>query len=320
MHDEARMTICTVSFGHARHLALNHDLLTRLNPREWGRVDWMVAENAAEGQPDRVVDTASFLVLPGSNERSRGASHHHASALNGLLPHVKTRFLLVLDPDFYILRPGWLQEVETHMRHEGLAFFGVPWHPRYTENYRYFPAVHCMFIDRKFVRLEDVDFSPILDRSLPAWAARIPLMHRLRQSWDTGTRVYERFSRQPSVQSECVTPVYRPGEDVPGASDEIRNLKQRAVEFFLPDALCYRPKRRGAYTGVGFLERKLISAPLPRLWEESIWKNAPFGLHVRGSFGSKGRNADDELDLLKKFLESIPSREVAGKTGGNFMV
>ncbi|MGE5027695.1 MAG: glycosyltransferase family 2 protein [Betaproteobacteria bacterium] len=303
MFDEERFTICTVSFGHARHLALNHDLLARLNPSEWDRADWLVAENAPGEQAHRMVEDPGFSMLPGSDERSKGASHHHASALNGLLRHVETRFLLVLDPDFYILRPNWLKEVEAHMRHEGLAFFGAPWHPRYTENYRYFPAVHCMFIDRKFVRLEDIDFCPILDRGQPGRAAgRIPLMHRFRQSWDTGTRVYERFAHRPSVLTECITPVYRPEEEFAAGS---RNWRRRAVEFFLPDALCYLPKRRGAYTGVGFHERKLIPAPLPRLWEESIWRDAPFGLHVRGSFDSKSRNADDELGLLSQTLDML---------------
>ena len=315
-----RLTVCVVSFGHARHLALNWELCQRLLGIASSRVDWLVAENAQGDAAERLDPSASpFKIVPGSSVTHLGGSYHHADAVNMLLSRAATRFVLVLDPDFYLLRRNWMDEVLAHMRENGLALFGVPWHPRYVENYRYFPAVHCMFIDQEKVPAADLDFRPLLQDSDGAGGSdsvprprrnantlwhKAGLGHRLRQPWDTGARIYLRYRDDPRVPSEFVTPVYRLPDDWI-ASGNRHGLSSRVLERILPDDLCYLPKRHDSYTTRGFRERGWIDVDLPRLWEEHVWKDAPFGLHLRRSFSAVNRDTAAELELCGRVIEMI---------------
>ncbi len=74
-------------------------------------------------------------------------SYHHAAGLNRALERVATRYALVIDPDFYVVRPGWIAEVLAHVRAEDLAAFGAPWNPRWYQKFRYFPCTHFMVLD-----------------------------------------------------------------------------------------------------------------------------------------------------------------------------
>ncbi len=91
-------------------------------------------------------------------------SYQHADALNNYLKTAKinSRYLLVLDPDFYIVAPNWIDMVIEHMENKGLSFFGAPWHPKWYSKYRNFPCVHCMFIDCIRVDVASLDFTPDL--------------------------------------------------------------------------------------------------------------------------------------------------------------
>ena len=59
------------------------------------------------------------------------ASYQHSGALNHFLSSQKitTRYLLIIDPDFYIVAPDWLRDIPHEMVKHGWAFFGAPWHP-----------------------------------------------------------------------------------------------------------------------------------------------------------------------------------------------
>lgn len=91
-------------------------------------------------------------------------SYQHAAAVNQFLRdnEITTPYLLILDPDFYIVRNQWIADVTNHMSKRGLAFFGAPWHPKWYSKYRYFPCVHCMFIDARQIDCRHLDYTPDL--------------------------------------------------------------------------------------------------------------------------------------------------------------
>lgn len=311
-----RLTICTVSFGHEELIEMNARLAARLNPDFCSEVAWWVADNAADGALERSgISHPAIQVRPGSSDTSLGASHHHALAMNALVAQVRSRFLLVLDPDFYLLAPGWVDRVLSHMVEADLAFFGAPWHPRYTRSYRYFPAVHCMFVDLSKVDAAALDFRPRLELIDPPprrdLAEHIPpLRQRRRVPWDTGVRVFERFGRDPRCRAECVTTVFRRSLDLPAGP------VSRFIEALLPDGFCYVPKDRSSWSEAGFRERGWCTEQLPSLWEETIWQDRPFGLHMRRSYAAGSREAADESSLLPRVLAqlesvSAPVRETA---------
>jgi len=311
------LTICSVSFHNARHLILNWNLTRRFN-RDPQRIKWVIAENTPEGGTDRLDFTDDrFLVIPGASGQCR-VSYHHTEALQKCLTAVDTRFLLILDPDFYIVRGQWLDEIVAHMKTNDLALFGVPWHPKYIDKFRYFPTVHCTFVDLHKLRIEDLDFRPWgPDEIEPANAgsSRKPsaiemlwrtlrLQHRRKEFRDSGTRMYYRYARDPAIRYECATPVYRLPHDFPGSGKPL-SLRSRLIESLLPDSLCYLPKRRDSYTNIGFRESG-FGGEIPAFWEEFMWKDTPFGFHVRRNAMKNARDEETELHAIERFIESLP--------------
>lgn len=312
VHD---VTICTVSFHNAPHLKLNYEWTEILNQGA-GTAHWVVAENSPPQAQDRLTaEDPCFQVIEGAPPGD-APNLHHTLALHKCFDYVKTRFALILDPDFYIVRPDWIDAVTQHMLRQELAFFGVPWHPRFASKYRYFPAVHCFFVDRSRVTLDKLDFRPpkqgtgvtpanggvptsrLLDKDKPASVVNwLGLGARRKTFTDTGTRVYQSFVSDPSIRYECALPVFRLPEDAPVS----RAWRSRLLEQFLPDHLCYLPKRRNSYTSGGLRELGYLKDAPPD-WEEFMWQGAPLGFHVRRNFRKAERNVEEEISLLRRAL------------------
>lgn len=306
MNKQIKLTICTVSFGHQELIELNLQLCRSLNPGFNQVVRWLIADNAHDNPTKRLrISENPLKVIEESNDSSQGASHHHALALNGLINKAETPYVLILDPDFFILQKNWLINTLNYMQLHQLSFFGAPWHPRYNNNYRYFPAVHCMFVDLNQVAPETLDFRPVLDR-INAKAPRnslldlIPyLRERKRIPWDTGTRIFEHYQEMKNFRRECVTPVFREDRKNHGS------MITRILEPLLPEEYCYFPKNLRSYVTHGFNENKECKEQLPSIWEESYWRKKPFGLHVRGSYSSGSRNKQRETELLVDILSEL---------------
>lgn len=303
-----KLTIYTVSYGHSDYLQLNLDFLKKNNQDSGSVVEWLVAENAHQNMPNRITnENWPFETYQYSLDTGLGASHHHALALNTLLENQRSRFILVLDPDLYILTPNWVNEVIDYMKQHDLAFFGVPWNPKYNENYRYFPAVHCMFIDTGQVNQNDLDFRPYLENhdiyKRIGFLESMGQAYRYRRPWDTGTRVYEKFYKS-NLRSECVFPVFAiPKEH--SLTGIARYYKNRLIERVLPEQYCFFPKKAESYISKGYKEMGFMDHEIPGVWDEFYWGSKPFALHVRGSFSAESRQAIEEFDLLKSTLTEL---------------
>ncbi|NOH00769.1 MAG: glycosyltransferase [Chloroflexi bacterium] len=155
------LTICTVSFNSASLLDLNLTLTRELNPASSFR--WLVVDNNHDFPKHEARDFEVIEGDPCINQGRLKGSYHHAQALNKALHYVSTRYLLVLDPDFFIFRENWIADVLAHMESHNLGFWGAPYYPDLTWKRRYFPAVSCMLIDLEKVAKAELDFTPELD-------------------------------------------------------------------------------------------------------------------------------------------------------------
>ena len=137
----------------------------------------------------------------------------------------------MLDPDFYIVRENWIQDVVGYIDSRGLSFMGVPWHPKYAGKYRYFPAVHCFFADTESVSLDELDFRPDYpdgpdDSNYPngypeshhyfavnpfvRLMSPAPVLRGRKKFYtDTGGRLYKKFVKHRRHQYGCFVPVFR---------------------------------------------------------------------------------------------------------------
>jgi hypothetical protein len=158
------LTICTVSYRSASLLDLNMTLTREINPV--ANFQWIVVDNNDDFQgraPFREQDVQIIQGDPCVNQGRLKGSYHHAQALNKAIDLVTTRYLLVIDPDFFIFQKDWINAVLAHMSAKHLSFWGAPYYPSLTWKRRYFPTVSCMLIDLEKVAREKLDFTPELD-------------------------------------------------------------------------------------------------------------------------------------------------------------
>jgi Glycosyl transferase family 2 len=286
------LSIVSVKFGSKLWLEQNLELIRRLNPNS--NYDFFVVNNDSDlnfkPSPEIQVLPAVPRVLHGDK-----GSYHHAAALNSALPLIKTRFLLILDPDFYVIQPNWIEVVIDYMKSQSLACFGSIWHPRWTYQYRYFPSVHFMLFDLEKIPLETLDFTPDIgvswwDRTLarsqiPASLKTILQIGTFR---DTGSRVQRLYQK---AKIEYLQPHF----DLESATSSFDALQKLSLS--LPDRFSLIPKRKNYFTAQSFLRQTSLYA-YQQQWEEFFWQNAPFAFHLRQVGRGSGLQDQTELSRL----------------------
>jgi len=216
------LSILTVCFGSAEWLRLNFDRYSESNPDT--PAHWIFVENDTASCP--LPTGPNVTHVPGPGPVAPGpfqASRHHAAALHKGLEKVATRYLLVLDPDFFPLTQGWAKRLLATLRERDLAVLGAEWEKSDFTKPRGFPSPHFLLVDTAKIPKERLDFSPdphltarweplkkALDR-VGTWTGKYRATQFLRRwllsgtSHDTGSRIASRFR---SARSELL-PVRR---------------------------------------------------------------------------------------------------------------
>lgn len=292
---ENSITLLSVSFGSEPFLQLNREYLRALNP--YRNPPWYVVNNSNK---ECVLPKEHFTVFPGSKEKSaqtKGlASFHHAEGLHiGMNQPFSSRFLLILDPDFYLIKPNWIEKITSFMVENGLSLFGSTWHPSQSEKYRYFPSVHCLFIDATIIDVHSLSFRPEIDK-VPLKkkiANRLPQgsllcrMFRVGTSRDTGYQIFRRYFGKKKLRYDCFTPFFNPSTMAFIASK------------ILPEAFSIIPKKSRYYSRERFLPSIGCDCP----WEEFFWQGKPIAFHFRNLINS--RCTENNLIEARKILSKI---------------
>ena len=287
----------------------------------------------------RALETADKSGLTGFESELRAlkslASYHHALGIETAIEKVKTRFVVLIDPDFYVIQADWLNRIVSHMKQKKLAVFGAPWNPRWYQKFRDFPCTHLMIFDREKLRITDDIALPDLIGGGPKFISRFwmeraeewnrarvfrsrSLVHHpwqaLKEEWlqrrtiaasrDTGFKM-RGLCQQLGLAFESLTPVFDPeveGFDPPTVSPiQIHPL----VQLLLPEDRVYLPKRSVSYSRSGFKERGF-----PNFrgigWEEFMWHNEPFAFHVRGE---RRKVSGRDFLYLRNGLQTILGRQ-----------
>ncbi|MFO0747940.1 MAG: hypothetical protein U1F43_20110 [Myxococcota bacterium] len=283
------VTLLTVVHDAIDLFALNVAHTRWLNGEHAGAANvtkWLVVDNrvgdgeagarAEGGWPDGVT------VIPGAarTDARDAGSRHHADGLHCGLAHVRTRFVLVLDPDFYVLIDGWIERVVAHAEARGLALFGSAWHPRWTSQFRNFPSIHCLLVDGRRLPFERLDLRPRIHED--AWWQRIndesrwvPLRGLLKRGRirDTGSELHRLYRRDPAILHEELVPHWTGP----------RRLASRAalrVGAALGRRLPWAALETTRATPESFLRRDFPDAYADH-WEEFFWQGRPFAFHLR---------------------------------------
>lgn len=282
---ENNLTICSVSYNSADWLRLNAHFVRSINKQIDYR--WIVVENSDIDSPKRLEATNNgFDILAGAKRNrqdSAAPSYHHGEGLNLGVSAVTTRFLLILDPDFYIILEDWIEKILAYMQQRDISILGAPWHPKKYRKWSYFPCAHCIFFDLSKIDKSSLDFRPDYDR-YPSFSMHYSKMQKslykifdplklhekrfIGNEADTGFRIYKRYSDDPKIKNECFVPVYLP--------TTLRKLQDRVHR----GQRSLIPKQPHYYSTSSFSNYHLPD--LKKLGcEEFLWREEPLGFHVR---------------------------------------
>ena len=158
-----KITICTVCADDFEIINKNISYTENNNNIN---IDWLITINQYSSYKENNLKLKSNLkylkgFLSGEIE---SPSLDHGIGLNKTIDLIKTRYVIFLDPDFFILKKNLINEVLKYMKTKDLSFFGVPWHPKWYSKYRYFPCCHCLFVDLKKIKQKNLDFRPTIVR------------------------------------------------------------------------------------------------------------------------------------------------------------
>jgi len=306
------LTIVIVSYQSCDFILQNIRLINHLNCSRSVKI--VVVDNANESLGDKIEFPNTITINGATRRGDETASDHHYRGIETGLSYVDTRFLLVLDPDFYVIRKKWIQDILGFMKQRDLAILGAPWHPQHFVKWRYFPCSHCLFIDGKKIPISEVDLSPGFNQSCEfrgqpaprkmatrAYEGILRRIFRKRaasigHSCDTGYAFFRKYCRSTEYQIDLFQPVWR------------RIGMKRLCEFLLPDFLSYIPKRPNYFSDRGMEEFGLPNCE-QHYWEEFLWKNKPWGFHIRcypkKYLHDKNKKTEYFRTILKPFLNNI---------------
>ena len=297
MSAEATIQIFSVNFNHVPMLRANIELTRERNPNQPHH--WHIANNGGSRTAAEIAELADYdnvSVYDGAEREPNHrvvASLQHATALNRIVhEHAGDSPILIVDPDFYIIRADGLRECLTYMGDHELDFLGCPWNPYWRFKYRFFPTVHCCFIRQQRLTATDLDWCPGTFLAHPEEAPdfvvrfrRIPLFGQLLRRLvyqirnrtliatdeDTGYRIQRRYASDPTIRSECFQSVFTRYQDY--------SRFHQYLDAILPEHLAFAPKRPGYFTTEGFKSHGLPDMD-KHSFEEFMFQGKPFGFHL----------------------------------------
>lgn len=329
-----KLTILTVSYKSEALLRFNLELTERLNPKEKPR--WLIVDNdCSQNSPLAKWNSENVSVLDGLPSPVHGRSEdrgslHHGQALDLALPKVKTRFLLVIDPDFFVVRNDWIQFCLEYVQSQALHFFGASWNPSLISKFHTFPCAHFLMVDLHRVDPTKLTFTPtpakrrILREGLKRLhqhakpnSLTFRLLHLLRTisdvgaSRDTGYNVYSHFARLPATRTECLEFA------VDSESERLIRSRHHAIPTLfrgLTKRFLYsQPPKMFVDRGNRAAEVDHFAPEWTRKgigWDEFWWQGAPFGVHLRRVSQTAKSNSDCEVPYedsiaWSKFAEKL---------------
>jgi hypothetical protein len=265
------------------------------------------------------------------------ASYQHGRALNAFLSHVNSRYLLICDPDFFVVANDWIDNILKHMQESELCFWGAPWHPRFYRKYRYFPCVHFMLIDLERLDPNELNFMPDLvnqnDFSSHLWYRLsslfaggmymnafalllknffsavyedIKLRKLIETSHDTGYYIYNKYYDDNAFKYKNNALL------MPYFSGDWKHLKPKGItplqmipflNFLIPDKYSYIPKKKNYFMSESDIGKKLIEYG----FDFFTWDSKPFAFHLRGFMNpnDKVQQNKDAEKIINYFFSII---------------
>ena len=304
IREENLYTICSVSYNSSQFIQLNEDLIIQLNKNK--DFNWIIVENSPAMSNNSVnLSNKNIKVIQGLRDNTYNAEHwaphslHHAKGLNIALKYVNTRYLIVMDPDFFVVLKDWMKIITKFMTRNNISIFGAPWNPKWSYKYRYFPSPHFTVYDLKKIPLKGLNFLPgnkrFMGKKYLSFSRFYMNINRnfINSQPDTGWHIYKNYINSDEFSHFCIQPCFDSKIFWKGGN---LKLNDKIVDFCFPDSWAFIPKKRNYYSTKFFKDYDYPDTTSIGC-EEFIWDDKPFGIHFRG-FRNNSVNKN-KIDNLK---------------------
>ncbi len=349
--DAQGLTFLTVLYNCDELFETNVEILCKLNPN--CKINWILVKNDGHDffdinlKLDRFRNQINFKFIQGHPNFFTPfdeGSYHHAAGIHFGLLEVSTRFLVIVDPDFYVVRPNWINELINHMGQNNLSFFGSVWDITNRAKQHDFPSVHFMAIDLNNIPIYTLDFTPILNKSahIRSIANNIKakmldlksrgfitisnylfifiLILKRKCSFDTGYRIRKLFYRKSAFKQNYELLKFVPHPLFIGILEKTRKVFPRFLKNWLPGFLGLIPNKMTNKSG--FIRKVDPIFYKNNCWEEFRFGKDPFAFHCRRVINSfRGTLDNTEMpmhlkarNLSQKIVKQYFNIDIAEKT------
>ena len=331
MNKIKEVTICTVCTDDDILLEKNIEIINSQNKSL--KILWIIVLNKEINEKflNQEKYSKDILFVNGLPRNLIGSiALHHSIGLNISKKYIKTKNVIFIDPDFFLLKKNIILEVFNNMNKNKLSIYGTPWHPKWYTKYRYFPCSHCLFVDLNLVDLNYLDFRPIKI----VWDKQYSHLNQYNNNWSLIVKIIIKFfSFNKKIENFISYMLFKRTENCfdGDTSHRIFLLKKdifykygyfspyfsvindwlvpipwslnRFIEFFLPERWSYFPKKKNYVT----FKNKLGDYISSLGYESFFYNNKIIGLHIRGHPKRmvKKRNKREEVSNLQKIYKDF---------------
>ena len=273
---EHQITVIVVEHKNEQLVETNLRLILDLNPELAPRLKFLVVNNDQSSTLEESLSGVPNLSIIEGTLDSVGidsGSYHHAEGLTLGVKALDTRFVLIIDPDFYIVRRNGLSDLLDALQTNDLSCIASTWNPRWIHQPRDVPTIHMMLLDCSKLDPKSIDLSPVITHPFRYSGPAKNLVQRIFRGKfrDTAFRLVRRLT-DGSHRMEVLTPSFRPEKFHPRWSLDIDRI--------VPDRFALTPKAPSSFTRKSFLEECAPSLYSEEI-EEFYWRAEPFAIHLR---------------------------------------
>lgn len=326
MNNIKEVTICTVCTDDDILLEKNIEIIRNQNTSL--KINWVIVLNKEQNEKflnyEKYSDDILFVYgIP--RDLIGSIALHHAIGLNISKKYIKSKYVIFIDPDFFLLKKNIILEIFKYMDIKNLSLFGTPWHPKWFTKFRYFPCSHCLFVNLNLIDLKLLDFRPIKI----VWDKELSYLNTYNNKWSIFSKVIIKiFSFNQKIENFISFMFFKRNENCfdGDTSHRIYLLSKdnifkygyfkpyfnithdwlvpipwsinKYIELLLPEKLSYFPKKNNYVK----FKNKLGDYISSLGYEAFFYENNCIGFHIRGHPKRmvKKRNKREEVMNLKK--------------------
>ena len=333
------LDIITVVSYDREYFELNYNLTKNLN-KDFDH-KWIVVENKSDEAHGNYIPNIKkpklnkenieyFKGIDQKGENSRvikknGTTYtlnpkrnvYHAKGLSIGVEKSNSKYLLIIDPDFFVIKKNWIKEIINYMEINNIDIFSSPYHPvKDWIKPRFSPCVYFLLINTEKIKKKNLNFLPPDPNEL--LSKKKIFKNKISSEFIIKTLIFsfgilfgDRYRYQIGKLGDVGFELLNTAinnkikfEFTSPAIKKIKDLKLRRLlfDFILPDnyKLVYKNNNFSYQTFKDFNYYNFREIGC----QEYFWKKVPFAFHLRGSIKPFDNKINELNSILNKFLET----------------